>query len=136
VNRAADREVGEIHPGPKHSDGTFVGRSAPEIDMLEATVGNKLGVVSQSSQWAPFNEAYDWFNTSANQIIYNASITSPNGYTGGAWQQAISALSVTDQRCYERSINPCYSLYGFEYKPGFDGAVGFLHLSVFRTIIS
>lgn len=25
---------GESHPGPKHSDGTFVGRAAPEIDIL------------------------------------------------------------------------------------------------------
>jgi beta-glucan synthesis-associated protein KRE6 len=29
---------GESHPGPMHSDGTFVGRSAPEIDIFEATV--------------------------------------------------------------------------------------------------
>ncbi len=29
---------GESHPGPKHSDGSFVGRSAPEIDVFEATV--------------------------------------------------------------------------------------------------
>lgn len=31
---------GESHPGPKHSDGTFVGRAAPEIDVFEAQVGN------------------------------------------------------------------------------------------------
>lgn len=31
---------GESHPGPKHSDGTFVGRAAPEIDIFEAQVGN------------------------------------------------------------------------------------------------
>ncbi len=30
--------AGESHPGPVHSDGTFVGRSAPEIDILEAQV--------------------------------------------------------------------------------------------------
>ena len=30
--------AGESHPGPKHSDGTFVGRSAPEIDVFEAAV--------------------------------------------------------------------------------------------------
>lgn len=30
---------GEIHPGPVHPDGTFVGRSAPEIDVFEAQVG-------------------------------------------------------------------------------------------------
>lgn len=29
---------GEDHPGPKHKDGTFVGRSAPEIDIFEAQV--------------------------------------------------------------------------------------------------
>ncbi len=29
---------GENHPGPKHSDGSFVGRSAPEIDVFEAQV--------------------------------------------------------------------------------------------------
>ena len=29
---------GESHPGPVHSDGTYVGRSAPEIDMFEAQV--------------------------------------------------------------------------------------------------
>lgn len=33
--------AGESHPGPKHSDGTFVGRSAPEIDIFEAQVRTK-----------------------------------------------------------------------------------------------
>ena len=64
---------GESHPGPKHSDGTFVGRSAPEIDVFEAQVSDEytecdiklifsisgkvdttalIGQVSQSAQWA------------------------------------------------------------------------------------
>lgn len=45
---------GESHPGPKHSDGTFVGRAAPEIDMFEAQItGTPLTAqVSQSAQWA------------------------------------------------------------------------------------
>lgn len=45
---------GEIHPGPKHSDGSFVGRAAPEIDMFEAQItGTPLvAQVSQSAQWA------------------------------------------------------------------------------------
>ena len=30
---------GESHPGPVHQDGSYVGRSAPEIDVFEATVG-------------------------------------------------------------------------------------------------
>lgn len=54
---------GESHPGPMHSDGTYVGRSAPEIDVFEAQItsqvsgGPIVGQVSQSSQWAPFNYA-------------------------------------------------------------------------------
>lgn len=45
---------GESHPGPKHSDGTYVGRSAPEIDIIEAQIDDHLGggAVSQSGQWA------------------------------------------------------------------------------------
>jgi hypothetical protein len=44
---------GESHPGPVHADGTYVGRSAPEIDIFEAQVdGEKGGTVSQSGQWA------------------------------------------------------------------------------------
>lgn len=44
---------GESHPGPMHKDGTFVGRSAPEIDIFEAQVdGERGGTVSQSGQWA------------------------------------------------------------------------------------
>lgn len=45
---------GEDHPGPKHTDGTYVGRSAPEIDVFEAQMGGTplIGQVSQSAQWA------------------------------------------------------------------------------------
>lgn len=46
---------GESHPGPKRQDGSYVGRSAPEIDLFEALVAGKRGQVSQSAQWAPFN---------------------------------------------------------------------------------
>lgn len=34
--------LGESHPGPLHSNGTFVGRSAPEIDIFEAQVCTNL----------------------------------------------------------------------------------------------
>ena len=46
---------GESHPGPQAADGSFVGRSAPEIDLFEALIDGKRGQVSQSAQWAPFN---------------------------------------------------------------------------------
>ncbi|KAI6108451.1 glycoside hydrolase family 16 protein [Pisolithus croceorrhizus] len=45
---------GQSHPGPVHSDGTYVGRSAPEIDIFEAQISGEplTGQVSQSAQWA------------------------------------------------------------------------------------
>lgn len=110
---------GESHPGPVRSDGTYVGRAAPEIDLFEATVTDGVGYVSQSSQWAPFNAEYQWFNTSGNFNIVDADITELNEYVGGVFQQTTSGLTQTNQGCYELTKG-CYSIYGFEYKPGFD----------------
>jgi beta-glucanase (GH16 family) len=51
--------AGESHPGPKHTDGSFVGRSAPEIDIFEAQIDLKTGGhVSQSGQWAVSGAAH------------------------------------------------------------------------------
>ncbi|KAF8917659.1 beta-glucan synthesis-associated protein [Mucidula mucida] len=113
---------GESHPGPMHSDKTFVGRAAPEIDIFEAQVSNDQGHVSQSGQWAPFNYAYEWFNaTDDNLVIYDDTISELNSYKGGAFQQSTSVVSSTreDQDCYELNTG-CYAVYGFEYKPGYD----------------
>ncbi|KAF9238742.1 glycoside hydrolase family 16 protein [Melanogaster broomeanus] len=112
---------GESHPGPLHSDGSFVGRAAPEIDMFEAQITDSLGQVSQSAQWAPFNAGYIWQNTSVNEVIYDPSISSQNLYIGGVLQQATSVVTETDQNCYEGNTG-CFSIYGFEYVPGFDNA--------------
>jgi beta-glucanase (GH16 family) len=56
---------GESHPGPIRPDGSFVGRAAPEIDILEAQVDEHtlIGYASQSGQWAPFNYEYKWPQT-------------------------------------------------------------------------
>ncbi|KAG8218548.1 glycoside hydrolase family 16 protein [Butyriboletus roseoflavus] len=106
---------GESHPGPKHSDGTFVGRAAPEIDVFEAQItGTPLvGQVSQSAQWAPFDAGYIWQNTSKNEIIIDPSISTQNTYTGSVLQQATSVVTETNQVCYE-GVTGCYSIYGFE----------------------
>ncbi|KAF8634470.1 hypothetical protein AX15_000911 [Amanita polypyramis BW_CC] len=113
---------GESHPGPIHSDGTYVGRSAPEIDIFEATVDNTVGMVSQSAQWAPFNANYTWIeNLGTTYTIINSTATVLNPYRGGAYQQATSGLTITDQNCYELATQ-CFSIYGFEYKAGFDNA--------------
>ncbi|TEB35725.1 glucosidase [Coprinellus micaceus] len=103
---------GEDHPGPKHADGTYVGRSAPEIDVFEAQIGGDppRGQVSQSAQFAPFDRSYHWNNSTENLIIPNPSISHLNGFVGNVVQQAASVVTDTNQLCYER------------YKPGFDDA--------------
>ncbi|KXN90601.1 Beta-glucan synthesis-associated protein KRE6 [Leucoagaricus sp. SymC.cos] len=125
--------AGESHPGPKHPDGTFVGRSAPEIDVFEAQASHSpcsdpcafinsdtlIADVSQSAQWAPFNHAYIWDNSSQNMIIADPTISRQNTFVGSATQQATSVTTNTDLNCYEFS-GSCFSIYGFEYKPGFD----------------
>ncbi|EIM92127.1 beta-glucan synthesis-associated [Stereum hirsutum FP-91666 SS1] len=115
--------TGESHPGPMHEDGTYVGRSAPEIDIFEAQItGTPLtGQVSQSGQFAPFNAAYTWPNTTDNLSIYNSTITELNSYKGGVYQQAVSGVTQTEQGCYELETG-CFAVYGIEYKPGFDDA--------------
>ncbi|KAG6335081.1 hypothetical protein ID866_4009 [Astraeus odoratus] len=71
-------------------------------------------LVSQSAQWAPFNAAYQWLNTSDNFKIYDPTITELNSYHGGKY-----AFSILRRDCYELDQR-CYSVYGFEYVPGFD----------------
>ncbi|KAJ4485953.1 beta-glucan synthesis-associated [Lentinula aciculospora] len=108
---------GESHPGPMHSDGNYVGRAAPEIDIGTDFDEVLMGEVSQSGQWAPFNAAYEWFNTSSNLLINNPSETLLNSYLGGSLQQATSCVTKTNPECYFNG-GGCYSVYGFEYKPG------------------
>ncbi|KAK0188685.1 glycoside hydrolase family 16 protein [Armillaria mellea] len=110
---------GESHPGPKHSDGTYVGRASPEIDVFEAQVSDDVGQVSQSGQWAPFNKGYVWDNSSDNLIIADSTISELNSYTGGSEQQATSVVSTTNSSCYQLSSG-CFTTYGFEYKPGYE----------------
>ncbi|KAI0375114.1 glycoside hydrolase family 16 protein [Pilatotrama ljubarskyi] len=122
---------GESHPGPVHQNGEYVGRSAPEIDMFEAQVGGsgapgKVGAVSQSAQWGPFNHEYIWLNTSDNLVITDPTKSQLNSYRGGAFQQATSVVTMTNQEAYEFSGGQ-YSVYGFQYKPGFgDAYIGWI----------
>ncbi|KAJ7894136.1 glycoside hydrolase family 16 protein [Mycena leptocephala] len=111
--------AGESHPGPKKSDGSFVGRSAPEINVFEATIGGPsttlIGQVSQSAQWAPFDAGYKAFNSTDNMIIPDPSITAQNAFVGNVFQQT------TNQDCYQLK-GQCFSTYGFEYTPGYADA--------------
>ena len=101
------------------ANGDYVGRSAPEIDIIEATVTNGIGEVSLSCQLAPFNAAYTLTEVDGAYTIYDADITTLNAYKGGIYQQAASGLSHTNASCYELT-GGCFTTYGFEYKPGFD----------------
>ncbi|KAJ6625637.1 glycoside hydrolase family 16 protein [Mycena sp. CBHHK59/15] len=114
--------AGESHPGPMHTDGTFVGRSAPEIDVFEAQISAKLvAQVSQSAQWAPFDAGYVWNNNSENFVVADPTISQLNTFIGSVTQEATSVVTSTDPLCYEQN-GDCFSIYGFEYQPGFDNA--------------
>lgn len=99
------------HPGPRHN----VGRGAPEVDMLEAEIDRtrSVGRSSQSLQVAPYNANYEVVRTEPATRIYNPNITHINEYTGGPWQQAVSALSEIDDRYYVESGGE-FTTYGYE----------------------
>jgi hypothetical protein len=68
----------------------------------------------------PFNYNYT-YQTNSTQV-YNTAITELNSYKGGVFQQAVSAITETDQQAYELNGGG-FSVYGFEYKPGTSDAV-------------
>jgi hypothetical protein len=49
--------------------------------------------------------------------IPDETITEINTYKGGVFQQAVSAITTTDQTAYELNGGG-FSVYGFEYLPG------------------
>ncbi|EJU00016.1 glycoside hydrolase family 16 protein [Dacryopinax primogenitus] len=125
--------LGEDHPGPVLSDGSMAGRSAPEIDILEAQVfqDTLTGAVSQSVQMAPFDAYWQYPNlTDAYYKIYNPEVTTANTYLGGVYQQAASSVSVTNQNCYtghQSGETGCFAVYGFEYEPGDSGYITWIN---------
>ncbi|KAJ3534230.1 hypothetical protein NMY22_g7012 [Coprinellus aureogranulatus] len=97
---------GESHPGPMREDGTYVGRAAPEIDVIEAIVEGGEGHASLSAQWAPFNAGYRTPNGTGFIEIDDPDVTIINPYRGELL----------------RTERGCFTVYGFEYEPGFDNA--------------
>jgi len=100
---------GEDHPSPG------VGRGAPEIDILEAGVDprNRIGLVTQSAQIAPFDIFYRP-NSDFLQMP-NYDTTQMNGYAGGPFQQAVSATTLLNNSWYGGGA---FQKYAFEYIPG------------------
>ncbi|KAI3480525.1 hypothetical protein L1887_57373 [Cichorium endivia] len=94
---------GEDHPGPKDSSGNFVGRSAPEIDIIEAQVSNGIGGVSQSGQWMPANYGYELINTTGTEYEFFQPSAQLNSYQGNVLQQSASGVVNTRQTAYQYS---------------------------------
>lgn len=99
---------GEDHPTP----GT--GRGAPEIDIVEAGASyGGLPIATQSYQVAPFDI---WWHPDYEFTAFpDLSISCPNGYTGGPFQQAVSATTNLNRNWYDGKQ---YQKYSFEYVPG------------------
>jgi len=126
---------GEHHPGPTKADGSFVGRSAPEIDVFEAIVSNGVGQVSQSAQFAPFDPRYEWANSSADATVLTPSNGGFNSFRGNTFQESTSGLFTTNQAAYSgfslaQGATPTFATYGFEYKPGSDGYITWVNNGV------
>ncbi|KAL8935530.1 MAG: hypothetical protein Q9211_004650 [Gyalolechia sp. 1 TL-2023] len=111
---------GEDHPSPGKS------RSAPEIDVIEASVATigpqgstqMNGVVSQSCQVAPFDI---WYQPNTDFMeIYDPTVTVLNSYQGGVFQQALSGLTNVNNDWYD---GKAYQKYNFYYIPGKTGNI-------------
>ncbi|KAF9565665.1 beta-glucan synthesis-associated [Agrocybe pediades] len=103
---------GSDHPGPSVN----VGRGVPEIDIIEAQVNNakRQGDVSQSFQVAPYDMGFKASQAPGALTIYNTTQTIVNTYTGGPFQQALSAVSLIDNQFYGGS-DDAFTTYAFEY---------------------
>jgi beta-glucanase (GH16 family) len=101
---------GEDHPSP----GT--GRGAPEIDIAEVSVGytrEKLPIATQSYQVAPFDI---WYYPDYNFTAFpDQRLSYTNTYTGGPFQQAVSATTNLNRDWYD---GKAYQRFSFEYVPG------------------
>ncbi|CCG85039.1 protein of unknown function [Taphrina deformans PYCC 5710] len=98
-------------------------RSAPEIDVFEASVGEFTdgttnGIVSQSYQIGPFDDYYQP-NYEFSEI-YNDTLTTLNSYTGGPYQQALSGVTALNNQWYQYPAATAdkFQTYAFEYVPG------------------
>ncbi|KDN39383.1 glycoside hydrolase family 16 protein [Tilletiaria anomala UBC 951] len=106
---------GQDHPGPNNN----VGRSAPEIDIIEAQIQSKDGsqhsFASQSIQTAPFDVEYFWGNKSTQAILYNSD-TVINTYHGSVYQEAVSSVTQCPDDNFP-TTGGRFVRYGVEYEP-------------------
>lgn len=101
---------GEDHPTPGK------GRGAPEIDIIEVGATyppHNMPIATQSFQVAPF-DVY-WYPNYNFTAFPDYSLSWYNGYTGGPYQQAISATTNLNKGWFDGKQ---YQAYSFEYVPG------------------
>lgn len=122
------------HPGPKLEDGTWKGRSAPEMDIMVARNSSGDISVSQSCQMAPYNYLYN-ITAQDPEMKHNINNTeayrlfSPraelDGNAKGKQPQLLSATSPANQTTVQGqgSNRNSFANYSIEYKPGSDGWV-------------
>ncbi|WVQ79795.1 hypothetical protein IAT38_001895 [Cryptococcus sp. DSM 104549] len=103
---------GEDHAGP---DVTY-GRGVPEIDIIEGEIDLSVhrGRVSQSCQVAPFDEGYQYLNSSKAAVLYDSGKTEWNAYKGGPYQEAVSMTTLVDNADYVGNSNK-FGVFSFEY---------------------
>ena len=95
--------------------------------------------ISDAHRYAPFDDGYNWKNGSTDAHLYDTTISFFNPYRvgstsslkfmpshcvaysqGGPYQEAVSALTNTDQTAYEANGGG-FAIYGVEYQPGPNG---------------
>jgi len=113
--------AGQDHPGPINPDGTYKGRSSPEIDMIEAYSYEKTATAygSQSLQIAPYDDKRTWdAKLGSTYEIYPESgfRTNVNPYHGGNRQQTLSSLATLPPTNFELDGNKSMA-YGLEWAP-------------------
>jgi beta-glucanase (GH16 family) len=113
---------GQDHPGPN----VGVGRSAPEIDIVEAQIqyrnGEQHSWASQSMQVAPFDDAYYWVNDTPAVTLLGDN-THINNYVGGPYQESVSGVSLIPDRGFQDNAAPDaekYTTFALEYLPDWD----------------
>jgi hypothetical protein len=89
--------------------------------MIEAQIVIDVGQgqVSQSFQLAPYDDFYQFANTTPGSYeFYDNTITAFNTYLGGYYQQAASALTMVDNDLYyyqQGGDSKQFAVFGFEY---------------------
>lgn len=93
----------------------------PEIDIIEAQIliDQAHGEVSQTYQVAPYDPNWKYDNSSQGALkVYDSSITQPNSYNGGQYQQSCSQLTVVPDDMYRESTGDSsgqFRVFGVEW---------------------